>query len=264
MIEYNFNDLDNDFITLWSNYLLYDDTSSIMAPLKELAELGQINAIQCWYLLKKEDETSEKIENRVAEFYGDSFNEALAIANRMYDKNKPLYIALKKEIISNHEMGVEYGKKCYYEYNQVIDEQNNKYFIKQDQLIKQYRNTEYAKQLIKTADIAEHTAKTSNLGFFWQRLFEIYRANPMIFDNERIIEDDIKTLRKCFKKRIKNNPQDIPAVYSLGKNLIFFNEKPRYVIEGIETLRGLAERPLICCKTAIGEVKNTESQESES
>lgn len=56
MIEYGFNALDNDFITLWSNYILYHDKGQIIKPLTMLAEKGQINAIQSWYLLKEESE----------------------------------------------------------------------------------------------------------------------------------------------------------------------------------------------------------------
>ena len=65
MLEYNFDLLDNDFITLWSNYLLYNDANAIIKPLRILAEKGQINAVQSWYLLKKEDEHSEKIDKIV-------------------------------------------------------------------------------------------------------------------------------------------------------------------------------------------------------
>lgn len=49
MIEYNFTELDNDFITCWCRYLLTGDIGLVMDDLEKLAELGQVNAIQEWY-----------------------------------------------------------------------------------------------------------------------------------------------------------------------------------------------------------------------
>ena len=53
MLEYKPNELDQDFITCYSRYILAADERAIINDLEKLAEQGQINAIQTWYSLKK-------------------------------------------------------------------------------------------------------------------------------------------------------------------------------------------------------------------
>lgn len=48
-MENKFTQLDNDFITLWSYYLLTGTLSGKMVAIKQLAKMGQVNAIQAWY-----------------------------------------------------------------------------------------------------------------------------------------------------------------------------------------------------------------------
>ena len=50
MLEYEFDNLDDQFVTIWSKYFLYQDESLIIKDLETLAEMGQINAVQSWYL----------------------------------------------------------------------------------------------------------------------------------------------------------------------------------------------------------------------
>ena len=50
MLEHDFNELDNDYITLQSKYILTKDASQISENLEKLAELGQINAITSYYI----------------------------------------------------------------------------------------------------------------------------------------------------------------------------------------------------------------------
>lgn len=49
MLEHDFNELDNDFITIYAKILLNGPDKQALEDLERLAELGQINAIQKWY-----------------------------------------------------------------------------------------------------------------------------------------------------------------------------------------------------------------------
>jgi len=80
MLEYDFNELDNDFITIWSKYFLTNDKTAIKEYVEALAELGQINAVQSWYLISGGKE-NKNINAIVKSYNGGNFNEYLAMAN---------------------------------------------------------------------------------------------------------------------------------------------------------------------------------------
>ncbi len=50
--------------------------------IEALAELGQINAVQSWYLVKQ-NQGNRNIDNIVRSYNGSNFNEFWAIANAM-------------------------------------------------------------------------------------------------------------------------------------------------------------------------------------
>lgn len=237
MLEYDFNDLDNDFITLWSNYMLYNDTTSIIKPLRILAEKGQINAIQSWYVLKKSEEKSEIIDNIVDGYYGDSFNEKLAIANRIYDQNKLQIKSLLENIVLADKMGKER------ELNENVEDENNEFFILRNKLITDYVNTPFAQQIQRATESANFSINLSRSALIYERLIEIYFSEPLIF-NKFPSESSIENLRKIFKKRIRKNPDDIPALFSLGKNFMYFSKKDKQGLEGACIIKDLSMRPL--------------------
>ena len=53
MLEIEFNELDNDFITFWSRKILGYQSKNVYEDIRKLAELGQVNAVQCYYLWTK-------------------------------------------------------------------------------------------------------------------------------------------------------------------------------------------------------------------
>lgn len=242
MLEYDFNQLDDDFITLWSNFILYHDTSAIIEPLQRLAEKGQVNAIQCWYLLKKPEQQNQIIDSIVDGYYGDAFNEALAIANRTYDRTKPELLALKEKIAEYHEK----GKKCALprmdEELVVTEEIDNIYFRERYRLVEQFRATEYAKQLVNATELTELAATTTKSCLIWERLFEIYAANSLILNCNRISEKDHQSIRKALRKRLKVDPQNSVSKFTLAKSLSFFSDGKGF--ESINILKELTNRPL--------------------
>ena len=248
MLEYDFNKLDNDFITLWSKYILWNDASSIIKPLERLAEKGQINAIQSWYLIKKQEEKNEKIDAIVDGYYGTSFNEALAIACREYDKSKLELKELRKQIAYYDELGYNFAKEYLNETQIFLADDKNKYYIERDRLIEEYRNTEYAKLLTIAADLTEQACKNAKTISVFERLFEIYAANPLVLDNDRISEKTIVELKKRARSVINNkkaSEEDKTRLkFILGKNILFFSKKEKGQSEGTDIMFELSKRPL--------------------
>lgn len=239
MLEYDFNQLDDDFITLWSNFILYHNTNAIIEPLQRLAEKGQVNAIQCWYLLKKPEQQNQIIDRIVDGYYGDGFNESLAIANRTYDRTKPELLALKEKIAEYHEKGK---------------------FRERDKLVEDFRATEYAKQLVNAAELTELAATTTKSCLIWERLFEIYTANGLILNCNRISEKGHHSVRKALRKRLKVAPQDAVSKFSLAKSLSFFSDKKKE-FESVHILTELANRPLISCRSNRSQKIDVSSQQ---
>ena len=247
MLEYDFNELDNDFITLWSKYILWNDATSIIKPLERLAEMGQINAIQSWYLIKKQEERNEKIDAIVDSYYGKSFNEAIAIACREYDRSRIELIELSKQIRENYDLGVELAQTKY-DQGYIIPKEENRYFIEMNRLIEEYKNTEYAKLLTIAADLTEQACRTAKTISVFERLFEIYAANPLVLDNDRISEKTIVEVKKMARSVIndkKTSEEDkTRSKFILGKNILFFSKKEKGQAEGTNIMFELSKRPL--------------------
>ena len=68
MLEINFNKLDNDFITLSCMQLVQNNTDDSKIPITALAEMGQINAIQNYYEIKRFYEKNEYIDKQIEKF----------------------------------------------------------------------------------------------------------------------------------------------------------------------------------------------------
>lgn len=249
MLEYDFNQLDDDFITLWSHYILWNDAEKIIKPLERLAEKGQINAIQSWYLLKRQRDKNETIDAIVDGFYGDSFNEELAIAHREYDKSKSKLHELGDQIAHYQELGYELFKKCWNKgYGYTLPDEKNKYYVERDCLVNQYKNTEYARHLILAADLLENACRNTKRATVFERLFEIYASDPLILDNDRIEKKTIRRTGRILANYVKEHPEDSRAKFTLAKNYVFFSEKQNEQQMGSEILSELSKRPLKSCQ----------------
>ncbi len=99
MIETNFNDLDDDFITLWSRYFLTNNYNEIKSDIIRLAEKGQINAIAMYYgFLDKNEIENEKIKKALDDYeYMDyNFYHAEAFRNEwIYKKGEQNFFKAK-------------------------------------------------------------------------------------------------------------------------------------------------------------------------
>lgn len=239
MLEYKFNSLDDDFITLWSNYILYNDTTLIIKPLEKLAEKGQINAIQSWYLLKKPEQQNATIDAIVENFYGHSFNEALAIAHKTYARTKADLDELTDKILEQENLVLKYADIHPNSYCSEIS-----YFNELKYVIDKYKQTEFADKIRDAAKIASQTAQDTKSCLVFERLYEICAASPLIFSDVEICKDDIRNVRRSLLNRLKLNPNDAVAKFAYAKNLSFFPLKDKNKLEGAKILEELAARPL--------------------
>ena len=66
MLYRDFNELDNDYITIWSRLYCGVSMDEIKKYIRPLAELGQVNAVQNFYLLRGKGEFIPKVEKLFA------------------------------------------------------------------------------------------------------------------------------------------------------------------------------------------------------
>ena len=82
MLENNFNELDNDFVTLWSKYLVTGNLN--LEVLTKLAELGQVNAIQSYYLLEDDEAFPNHVIEKNCKNLPNDYNGRYAKLNRIF------------------------------------------------------------------------------------------------------------------------------------------------------------------------------------
>ncbi len=109
MLEHSFTCLDDDYITLWSKFIINESINTdFFDYLTSLAELGQINAIQSWYLLAKKDDSNPIIESQVPTetFFSPNIN--LVYSNYYnhegsYDVASDFFVTAKTQFLDFYE-----------------------------------------------------------------------------------------------------------------------------------------------------------------
>ena len=233
MLEYDFNQLDDDFITLWSKFMLSYDKDDIIVPLEQLAEKGQINAIQQWYIWKNPEQRNKNIDDIVNGFAKGTFNEAYAIACATYSKNKNLIREVGREISRNKILGIANFDKKYFELN--------------DRLIEELKSSDYVKQISIVAEFTLMSAQTTNNCLIYERLLEIYRNNSLFLDSANFEKSFSNFVKEALLKKLDKEPKDPKLLFALAKNLIYFSWEEKDVFKGKQILLTLSKRPLICC-----------------
>lgn len=249
--------LDDDFITLWSNYIIYQDKDIVLPFIEILAENGQLNAIQSWYLLKNPEENNEKIDTIVDSFgVTSNYDKILAMANRSYDKNRE-HISYLEETFSNlHKKDVEendaFSHRRKYELLQVL------------------ASTSYAKYSKQALERALSVLDTTKSPLVAERCLEMTSTFPNSL-HYQFDEKMIKQLKKCLLEAHKNFP-DSPAVsFALAKHLHFFGEDnskfkmPKDNKMAVDLLYELSERKLHTFDSELQEenITNKETNSSE-
>lgn len=255
MLEYNLNTLDNDFITLWSKYILTSDTSYIIKDLEKLAELGQINAVQSWYLFKEIGD-NEKIDSIVKSYKLGNYNELFAIAN---------YLSKTTEVIQEYVKlydNCEYWESKYREFSGYYDEeaiqQLQKCEKKVNLLIKKLRELPNIQKYLMAIRHASEQAKLTNSYVILQRVSEMLcslASETFLVEDQKLYlkkakianvhatKELFKQYRKILKKNGKIDINENPIFYfSLAKSVVLFDKKAKLKNIGLGILREFSER----------------------
>lgn len=261
MLEYDFTEIDNDFVTIWSKYFLTHDESIIRDRLEALAELGQINSVQSYYLFNKYGE-NKYIDEIVDSYKGNSFNELWAMANKYDEDEVAKERSLIFEKIKNSDYhitwwGVVYTKLCC--------EDVAYYRLKKRAIEQAEENYEMTGNVCVLQRIAEmQSAFDSNLPALRDVYGDIvYKGNLFHHGQKaakqakKLMLKEIKNIKdiKELNEWAKNNPQ---LAYALGKNLISFSIRPKYKKMGVQLLSTLADREI--SKTLQDKMKEIENR----
>ena len=251
MLEKNVTQLDQDFITVWCRYILLDKNSTDVNALREiekelekLARLGQINAIQSYYLFNPPGD--KIIDSYVQDLMlkdNLNFNELWAIGN--------YYRALEDFRNEDRKMLETYFGLVYFD--ETLDYQSEKYpkLCETKEEIMKYTSMIYRN---KAVEEAKFQAKTYGNLLVKQRWVELNLAqSAWILDPRAYTLPEtmafITHLRNDLIDAYKVDKDNDLVKYALGKNLaIFADTVPTSKKEfdmGIELLKELSNRPII-------------------
>lgn len=253
MLERDFTTLDDDFITVWSDFFLNHDKYKTKAKIEYLAEMGQINSVQSWYLF--EVEGKNKNIDHVYDYIlskgdKDDFNILLMRQNR--EDKLGIDRKVRSIKMTAHLGGISTSEAD----KEVLD---LPYF-------------KLAKQIFLAAENEYLTTKNP---LVWERAIEILTANiahlPHSSD-ERVMHAVYprakkvrSVLLKMYNEEKKKNPKltpvDIPQLaFALGKNCYQFAATQKYKKLGEKLLFDLSRRPM---STMFEVYKNKREKEKE-
>jgi len=240
MLEYDFNDIDDDFITCWSKYLLTGDPNVMMKDLQLLAKKGQINAVSYWYSFNDIGDDSE-IDDIVKSYSYNSYNELFA--KGMYYSKDPEQIQKQNELlqfVDEVERDSRYGSGL-----------SERSVNSREEIL----NLPFIKMLRQSIETALTLAHRTDDGIIYETANEIYSiyGTKVKFENDRfnkIIKKNNKKivlkLLKEYAQKSKNKAYDIvndpPFCFSLAKSIVLFNDTHKYKNEAIKWLKELANR----------------------
>lgn len=235
MIELDeLNEFDNDFITLWSDYFLNQDASKVIKPLEKLAEMGQINAVQTWLLLKKFEDRNEIIEKYIEKLLlknSYDFEECLVLANYFYQ-------------FDTTEQQDEFAKirDSLYQYVMQYDQTNDQSLVQTIEYLKHnfrgFCSVEYNYQAgVALNQIISETSDP----IFAESLFETLLSTNFYYF---IVKPSfIKKTKNALIKENKKYPEDVQVQFFLAKHLAMFGDRKESEM-GKQMLSKLSEREL--------------------
>ena len=251
MLEKEVSQLDQDFITVWSRYILLDKNSidvnalhEIKKELEKLARLGQINAIQSYYLFNPPGD--KIIDSYVQDLMLKddlSFNELWAIGN--------YYRALEDFRGEDRKDLETYFGLIYFD--ETLDYQSEKYpkLCETKEEIMKYPSMIYRNKAVEEAKFEAN--RYGNL-LVKQRWVEMNLAqsawilDPRAYtlpETRAFIADLSNDLLKAYKVDKDNDL----VKYAFGKNLVLFADtiptSQKQFNFGIKLLKELANRPII-------------------
>ena len=245
MIEYNFGELDNDFITCWCKYLLTGDIKTVIKDIEKLAELGQINAIMEWYKFKGlgDNPTIDKHTEELSDTYNDLFIKA-RIGSKDTEQIKE-YNDLLNYV--DEEVWVNGIRSGYYDLTDKAIKARGK--IKELEYINNYYlavqrafqigNRTNDLIVMETAnEMYSELARKIGIKDYAKKINKRVKKN-----NSYIIKSLIKTMDKEEKENSQYNPLNKPIMcFQLSKAILLFNENHKRKPLAIHFLKELSQR----------------------
>ena len=257
MIEYNFNELDNDFITCWCRYLLTGDCNLVMGDLEKLAELGQVNAIQEWYRFNEVGD-NKKIDER-AEKIGHNYN-GLFVKARIGSKEES-QIERQNVLLTyvDEKQCVSCGRSSYYE----LTDRARK--CRKDIAEVPYIKDYYAavNRALQIGSRTDDVVVLETANEMYSELADkigiadtsrgmdraIKKLNSDICS--RILKDIKKEKKETGTSKLLENPR---ICFTLSKAILLFNDKHKQKPLAVELLKSLSKREY---SDKLKESKNT-------
>ncbi len=230
MLEYGFNELDNDFVTLWSKKLVSDEDFLIFRDLTKLAELGQINAIQSWYLLAQRGDNNEVIDNIVKNLGNSGANALLARANKnLFDT----------DII------IELSKWWALEDEGFLYRDNDEF----RDLTERLRHTVFCCYLAGSIEAYYDNYEITHNPLVLERFYEMMRARKIGYKNLiqvkcKASSTEFSKLRKTLLEMYEQDKNNVAVAFALGKNLTLFKSNDKLKALGSKILTDLSMREL--------------------
>ena len=234
MLEYDFNELDNDFITLWSKFLLTNDKKAVVDGIEALAELGQINAVQSWYLVKQ-NQGNRNIDNIVRSYNGSNFNEFWAMANAINPQTTAKEIDELWDWVKKYCEEYLVSEEYVFNNNLTSNCDYFRYLSTAINLASNIKNNLYVDERVAEMLVSYH------------HVLPIPPDKRYIKLAKRVARDALKQMEYILNKQenvyefLKNTPQ---LAFAVAKNHLFFSKKEKEIQFATDVLTDLSNREL--------------------
>lgn len=243
MIEYGqLTKLDDDYITLMSDYILYQDKDRIIDNMVKLAELGQLNAIKtCCDLIKVKNVKIIKHIEKIIDDRPKNFNEYIILATYFYDpaEQKEIddlverYKELEPNRIHTHHF---LGRYVEYFIDTDVEGKMNRVLDR----IAEYKSVQYLEKAKHTLDCLPY--KNPKMTALSLELLEKSESQKLFGTIGK--KRKIKKVRKDLLLEVKQKPNDVATKYYLAKNIATFGGNKKEILLGRKILEELSVRPL--------------------
>lgn len=225
---------DDNFIHVYSKYVLNKNEKQFINELELLAENGDKFAIENWYRLKGNDKSNENIEMLVKQYSGKNIHERLVLSYKLYGEDKNIIDSIYQDIYDAHIQSLRYNEKSYSR-----DKYRNPYNKKKRALIKELQSTLYAQSIIELVhDIIKDKSLVENNNIFGT-LLDMYLSEPLILSST-ISKSDARFLMKALKEHVQENPNDKYSLFTLGRAYCMLGRNQKEKEFGNEILYSLA------------------------
>lgn len=247
MIVKNFTELDDDYITLMSKNLLENDASARAVQMEKLAELGQINAIQDYYL-RNPAVVNPLIEKILDDNQSEDFEVLYAKALR--SKNKELGETFSGLINSYNRVCREIEEVSFARVGSDTAKQNVEHrkmlLTRKGQLESQIFQYQFIALLNKSLTNCFQEYKKTGDPVILERFCEIALTNNhnhLFGETNKSALSHVLGVRKKLLEGLFRDHKNARNTFAFGRNLVTFSPEGVQKREGMRMLKSLAKRP---------------------